>query len=113
MSMGTQSGRSSSGGFPLDNMTYDLITIIYEKSKGLEAYDKYMSDAQGNQELSNLLQQMRQQDMQSVQQLQQQLHQCLMNQGGMNSRAMGGSGSMGSSSMGSSSMGSSSMKDNS
>jgi hypothetical protein len=85
-------------------MTYDLITIIYEKSKGLEAYDKYMKDAQGNQDVSNLLQQMRQQDMQSVQQLQQQLHQCLMNQGGMNSRAMGGSGSMGSSG---------SMKDNS
>jgi len=85
------------GNFPLDNLTYDLVTIIYEKSKGLEAFDTYMRDAQGNQELSNLLQQMHQQDAQFIQQLQQQLHQCLMNQGGLNSRSagdsMGGSGS--------------------
>jgi hypothetical protein len=70
------------GGFPLDNLTYDLVTILYEKSKGLEAYDKYMKDAQGNQQVSQLLQQMRQQDQQHVQQLQQQLAQLLGGQGG-------------------------------
>lgn len=108
MSMGMQSGRGSSGSFPLDNLTYDLITIIYEKSKGLEAYDQYMQDAQGNQNVSSLLQQMRQQDQQNIQQLQQHLHQCLMNQGGQSSRAVGGSmsgGSGGSMSGGSSSRG--------
>lgn len=104
MTMSNQSGSSSSGRFPLDNLTYDLVTILYEKSKGLEAYDKYQRDAQGNQEISNLLQQMRQQDERFIQQLQQHLSQLLGSQGGMGSRAVGGS-SMGGSSMGGSSGG--------
>jgi hypothetical protein len=65
------------GQFPLDNLTYDLITIIHEKSKGLEAYDRYLKDAQGNQQVSQILQQIRQQDTQFIQQLQQQLQQVL------------------------------------
>src|SRR5919202_2866693 len=77
MSMSNQGASSSSGNFPLDNLTYDLITILYEKSKGLEAYDKYQRDAQGNQQVSQLLQQMRQQDEQHVRQLQQLLAQQL------------------------------------
>jgi ferritin-like metal-binding protein YciE len=107
MSMSNQGGMGSSGNFPLDNLTYDLITILYEKSKALEAYDKYQRDAQGNQEIANLLQQIRRQDEQHIQQLQQHLGQLLGNQGGM-SRAVGGSnmGSSGSS-MGGSNMGSS------
>lgn len=107
MSMSNQGGMGSSGNFPLDNLTYDLITILYEKSKGLEAYDKYQRDAQGNQEIGNLLQQIRRQDEQHIQQLQQHLGQLLGSQGGM-SRAVGGGMSGGSSSMGGSgSMGSS------
>lgn len=74
MSMSSQGG---SGKFPLDNLTYDLITILHEKAKGLEAYDKYMRDAQSNQQVSQLLQQIRQQDEQQIQQLQQQLSQLL------------------------------------
>lgn len=92
---GSMGGTGSSGNFPLDNLTYDLVTILYEKSKGLEAYDKYMRDAQGDQECSQLLQQLRQQDEQAVQQLQQHLARLLGNQGGMSSRAVGGSSSMG------------------
>jgi len=98
--MGNQMSGGSSGNFPLDNLTYDLVTLLYEKSKGLEAFDKYMRDAQNNQEIGNLLQQMRQQDAQFIQQLQQQLQQCLMNQSGTSSRMVGGS-SMGGSSIGS------------
>ncbi len=94
MSMSNQGGMGSSGKFPLGNLTYDLITILYEKSKALEAYDKYQRDAQGNQEISNLLQQIRQQDEQHIQQLQQHLSQLLGGQGGMSSRAVGG-GTMG------------------
>jgi len=59
----------SRGQFPIDNVTYDLITLIHEKSKGLEAFDKYLQDAQGNSELGQFLQQIRQQDTQTVQQL--------------------------------------------
>ena len=106
MSMSNQGGMGSSGNFPLDNLTYDLITILYEKSKGLEAYDKYQRDAQGNQEISNLLQQMRRQDEQHIQQLQQHLGQLLSSQGGM-SRAVGGGTTMGGGMSGSGSSGSS------
>jgi hypothetical protein len=83
------SGSGGKGGnFPLDNVTYDLVTILYEKSKGLEAYDKYMQDAQGDQQLAQLLQQIRQQDEQAIQQLQQHLMQRM---GGTGSRSVGGS----------------------
>lgn len=109
MSMSNQGSSGSSGNFPVDNLTYDLVTILYEKSKGLEAYDKYMRDAQGDQACTQLLQQLRQQDQQNVQQVQQHLARLLGNQGGM-SRSVGGSSSMGGSSTGgSSSMGGSSM----
>ena len=75
--MSNQGASRFSGNFPLDNLTYDLITILYEKSKGLEAYDKYQRDAQGNQQASQLLQQIRQQDEQHVRQFQQLLAQQL------------------------------------
>jgi uncharacterized protein YegL len=67
--MSTSQETVSRGQFPIDNVTYDLITLIHEKSKGLEAFDKYMQDAQGNNELGQLLQQIRQQDTENVQQL--------------------------------------------
>jgi hypothetical protein len=88
--MSNQSSSGSSGKFPLDNLTYDLVTILYEKSKGLEAYDKYQRDAQGNQEVSNLLQQMRQQDEQFIQQLQQHLGKLISGQGGKSQSVGGG-----------------------
>lgn len=83
MSMANQHSQKS-GNFPLDNLTYDLITLIYEKSKGLEAYDKYIRDANDDQQVGQLLQQLRQQDEQAIQQLWQHLQQ------GGNSRAVGG-----------------------
>jgi hypothetical protein len=67
--MNTSQQTVSRGQFPIDNVTYDLIALIHQKSKGLEAFDKYLQDAQGNNEFSQLLQQIRQQDSQSVQQL--------------------------------------------
>ena len=90
MATSRQGQAGGHGQFPLDNLTFDLITILHEKSKGLEAFDKYLQDAQGNQAVSQLLQQIRQQDSQFVQQLQQQLGQLLMNQDGMQSREVGG-----------------------
>lgn len=71
--MANRKSSTQGGNFPLDNLTYDLITIIYEKSKGLEAYDRYLKDAQGNPEIRELFEQFREQDEECVQQLQQQL----------------------------------------
>jgi len=71
--MANRKSSAQGGNFPLDNLTYDMITIIYEKSKGLEAYDRYLKDAQGNPEIRELFEQFREQDEECVQQLQQQL----------------------------------------
>lgn len=57
----------------LDNLTYDLITVLHEKSKGLEAYDKYLKDAQGNNEVRQVLEEIRRSDEQHIQRLEQAL----------------------------------------
>ncbi|HZU81745.1 MAG TPA: hypothetical protein VE987_02460 [Polyangiaceae bacterium] len=40
---------------PLDNLTYDIVTILHEKSKALEAYDQYLADAQADASVAALL----------------------------------------------------------
>ncbi|HEU4409785.1 MAG TPA: hypothetical protein VFS43_31320 [Polyangiaceae bacterium] len=76
---------------PLDNLTYDLVTVLHEKCKGLEAYDKYLSDAQTNAEARQLLETIRQADVQHVQQLRDCLSKVLV--GGSGGRAQTGQGS--------------------
>ena len=71
--MANQNASNQGGNFPLSDLCYDLITVIHEKSKALEAYDKYMRDAQNDNEVRQLLEQIRQQDTEQVQQLQQHL----------------------------------------
>lgn len=92
MSMG-----QSQGNFPLDDLTYDMVTLLYEKSKGLQAYDKYMQDAQSSPPCTQLLQQLRQQDEDAVRQLQDHVKQLLNGTMGSGS----GSGMSSSSSTGS------------
>jgi hypothetical protein len=62
-------------GFPLDNLSYDLVTLLYEKSKALEAFDKYMQDAQDDKQALQLFEQMRQADEQFIGQLRDQVGQ--------------------------------------
>ena len=63
-------GTSKQGGFsPMDNLTFDLVTILHEKAKALEAYEQYMKDAQGHQDVLQLLQTIRQQDFDHVNKL--------------------------------------------
>lgn len=73
----TKQSQGTGGNKPLDNLTYDLVTIIYEKSKGLEAYDKYLQDAQGNESVSSLLEELRSQDSQAVSRLKNELQRAL------------------------------------
>lgn len=63
--------------YPLDNITYDLIASIYEKSKGLEALREYIQDAQGDQQVQQIFKQIQQQDQTCVQNLQKALQQQL------------------------------------
>jgi predicted ribosome quality control (RQC) complex YloA/Tae2 family protein len=66
----SSSSSQSTGQGKLDNITYNVITVLHEKSKGLEAYDKYLQDVQGNDEVKQIFEEIRQQDEQSVQRLQ-------------------------------------------
>lgn len=62
---------TSTGSFPVDDVTYDLYTLIHKKLKGLEAFDQYLEDAGSDQGLSDLLTRLRDQDVEAVQLLQQ------------------------------------------
>lgn len=78
---------TTSGTFAIDNQTYDLITVIYEKSKGLEAYDRYIKDFQGDNEIRQLFENIRQQEHQFIQQLQRHLSNRLQQTSGKGERA--------------------------
>ena len=76
------SGRSSQGGrFPLDNLSFDLITIVHEKSKALEAYDWYLQDAEDEPEIRDVLEKIQDQDRQSIEMLRRHLGRVLGQQG--------------------------------
>jgi hypothetical protein len=61
------------GNFALDDLTYDLIAIMHEKSQALEAYERYQQDARSDQKCADMLKRIQQQDQQNVQDLQQRL----------------------------------------
>ena len=68
----------------LDNVTYD---IIPQKSKGLEAFDRYLKDVQGDPELQQVFEQMQQSDQNFIQQLQQHLQRRLGQISGQQNKA--------------------------
>ena len=94
--MANQNAPNQGGNFPLDNLCYDLITIIQNKSQALEAYDKYLKDAQNESELRQLLEQIRLQDTQQVQQLTQHLGRLIGQQSGASSSQSAGQNRSGS-----------------
>ena len=77
--MGRETGHRGSqgrGNFPMDNLTYNVVTILHEKSKGLEAFDRYLQDARGD-EVQDLLEEIREQDERAIEELQDHLHRLL------------------------------------
>lgn len=75
--------------FALDNLTYDLLAIVHEKSKALEAYTKYENDAQRDPEIRELLRQIRQQDEHALHQLMHQLGRLVNGQQGGPNQPLG------------------------
>ncbi len=73
--------------YGIDNLTYDIITVLHEKSKGLEAFDQYLPDAQVDNEIRECFQQLRHQDQENIQKLQQLLATRLGSQGTRGTRA--------------------------
>ena len=83
-----QSGQGGQQGGKIDNVLYNVITVLHEKSKGLEAYDKYDRDLQGRNEIKQIFDEIRRNDEQVVQRLQDCLRQLLgSSQGGQQNRA--------------------------
>lgn len=76
-----------SGQGKIDNALYDVVTVLHEKSKGLEAYDKYERDLQGNDQIRQIFSEIRRNDEQAVQRLQDCLRQLVGSQGGQQNRA--------------------------
>lgn len=64
------------GYFPLSDMEFDVVTLVYEKSKALQAYDKYLLDCQPCEELRSLVESIRQDDKQHVEKLKEFLGKC-------------------------------------
>jgi hypothetical protein len=78
-----QSSRSASSGgrsseAKIDNILYNVITVLHVKSKGLEAYEQYEQDLQGNDEIREIFEEIRKNDEQAVQQLKDCLRQLIL-----------------------------------
>lgn len=54
---------------PIDDLTFDVLTVLRNKAKALAAYDQYLrdADAEDDDELHDLFTQMRKQDEEDVQ----------------------------------------------
>ena len=69
-------------GKPLDDLSYDLIAILHEKSQALAAYDKYVTDAKGDKEALECIEQIRKDDEEHIQKLRTIVARCLGQSGG-------------------------------
>lgn len=93
--MANQMSQTESGKYPLDNLTYDLISIIHNKSEALVAYDKYLQDAQSNERIRRSFEKLRLQDQECISELCEHLSHLLGQQAQPNSTgqaAMAGGG---------------------
>lgn len=68
---------SSSARFAVDDLSFDLVSCLYEHSKSLEVYEKHIKDAGNDSKCRQLLEEIRQSDFQFCQRLQRCLSQQL------------------------------------
>ena len=66
---GTATMERRAGGAPVDNLTYDLLQTLTSKLEAIEAYGKYLNDADGD--TRQLFESFRDMDRQCVQQIMQ------------------------------------------
>lgn len=55
--------------FPLSNMQYDVVNVIAEKSKALQAYDRYIRDSIPNSELVQVFEKIQSDDRRHIEEL--------------------------------------------
>jgi rubrerythrin len=63
----------------ISNLEYDLLTVLQNKSQALQAYEKYMEDAQatGSQPCVELFQKLQETDQQQAQEIRQHLQEVM------------------------------------
>ena len=71
-------GGRSSGRGKIDNVMYDVITVLHHKSQGLEALDQYLQDVQNQGEVRDIFDEIRQQDEDAVRKLETCLRELVM-----------------------------------
>jgi hypothetical protein len=72
---GVQADKGS-GYFPITDLQFDVVTVIYEKSKALQAYDSYLRDTQAKPELREIFEQIAEDDRKHVEMLKKHLGNC-------------------------------------
>lgn len=58
--------RNASIDSPIDDLTYDVLTVLHAKAKALEAYDKYIDDAADDEEAREAFEAIKRQDQEHV-----------------------------------------------
>lgn len=73
MNQSSQTTTTTKGKFPVSDFVYDCVTLMHAKLQGIEALHKYEQDAQqgGHDRFVQLIQKIRQQDTECVQELEQ------------------------------------------
>jgi hypothetical protein len=73
LNQSTQTTTTSSQKFPVSDFLYDCVTLMHAKLQGIEALNKYEQDAQqgGHDRFVQLIQKIRQQDTDCVNELRQ------------------------------------------
>ena len=51
---------------PLDDLTFDVLTVLQNKAKALEAYDKYIRDAEEDDEAPEAFEEMKRTDQEHI-----------------------------------------------
>lgn len=76
MEKGSVSPDKGKGYFPLSDLNFDVVTVVYEKSKALQAYDSYLRDTQANPELREIFEEIAKDDRRHVEMLKKYLGNC-------------------------------------
>jgi rubrerythrin len=64
------------GHYPISDLQFDVVTLVFEKSKALQAYDKYLIDCQSNEELRSIFEEIVADDRKHIEKLKNYLGNC-------------------------------------
>lgn len=64
------------GYYPISDLQFDVVTLVFEKSKALQAYDKYLRDCQANDELKKIFEEISSDDRRHIEMLKDHLGNC-------------------------------------